>query len=109
MQILVLDALLGDDADRLRRLPQGHAQRRGRACRRGRVRVRVFGDRTALANGRLRDSDRGQGQSTPCLCLLSLLRRLRGWRREGDTGCQHVHGQGQGAHSQLRAGRNGVL
>jgi hypothetical protein len=41
--------------------------------------------------------------------LLSLFRRLHAWRSEGNTGCKHVHGQGQGAHSQLRAGRNGVL
>ncbi|MNF53817.1 hypothetical protein D3C84_352220 [compost metagenome] len=105
-QVLVLNALLSDDADRLRRFPQRHAQRRGRArCVRC-VRVGAFGNADLPSGGGLGDSDRTQDHRAS---LLGLFRRLQRGRRKGDTGCKHVHCQGQRAHCQRRARGNGDL
>ncbi|MNF71723.1 hypothetical protein D3C84_536800 [compost metagenome] len=75
-QILVLNALLGDDTDRLRGFAQRHAQR----CRRARsvsgVRAGVFGHADSRLSGGLRDSDRRQGQRAFSLALISLVRCL---------------------------------
>ncbi|MNQ46119.1 hypothetical protein D3C85_599250 [compost metagenome] len=107
-QILVLNALLGDDADGLRCFAQRHGQRRGRARSIRRVRVSALGNPDLLCVGSLGDCDRVQGQSAFSR-LLSCFRRLQGRSRDGDTGRKHVYCESQRPECQGRTRGNGVF